>query len=414
MGFSVSTLASALVGACSLLYFGVASHWLGDEALSLFVIAMAEVGIIQALLIPRAWLYVISAPKDALGERVSASMAIEVIGGALGLLILVAYCAVRGFDSDGFQLRLIVYFSFWIPSLTSVNGAYRAAQRWFAYFMWIAGSTILRVPMLALVVPHLDRTVSPARSIMQAALASYLVPELIRVCVGLPPLLRRYFRWPSIGSLRAAFLPVSANWRFDVGSSLTDSLDKLFVGALFGPHILTVYFFARRIAGAVTMVQESFYAHVYQRRIESLRSPSESCFLWFSYAAGLGISLSIALFVGVIFFIVSTSPVGAHYLPESAVSNPVLFICVIGLDAVFCANRWYRYISLHWGASLLFAIRIASFLVFLLVAWWDVDIMSPSTPLTAMACALFIDTLALVYFVRATQKSHRPLSPLAQ
>lgn len=397
-GFSVPTLAGGVVAVASLAYFTAASRWLGDEALSLFVVAMAEVAVLQALLIPRTWLHVI-AGTGSLGCRLSQSVVLELVGGVTGLLVLLAYVSLRDFESNAIALRLVVYVSLWVPSLTSATGFYRASHRWLSYFFWIAGSALLRFP--ALVWWNANQQAwtgsNATDSVLSMVVVTYLLPEMLRLVLGYLPLLPRHWQSTTIPALRNALKLISSNWRFDFLSALTESLDKVIVGLLFSPAVLVCYFFARRIAGVIPMVIEPYFAHVYQRQAETSNQFPGSHFWRQHYFRGLAISATLALLSCALILVLVDWTGARAAIPEAVTQQLGLFCAVLAIDAVMCANKWYRYMSQRTGASALFAMRTVSFCAFVLVATLPIGPPFGGTPVPAMLISLIIDVAALVY-----------------
>jgi O-antigen/teichoic acid export membrane protein len=194
----------------------------------------------------------------------------------------------------------------------------------------------------------------------------FFVPDLIRYLLVNLTFLPRFFSLPSMEDFIRGLRSIWHNWLFDFGSAITESGDKILVGALIGPQLLVAYFFARKIGAAVTIVIEPFYAEHY-RRIVVGQAEQRTRRQIATYLQGVLLGASVCL-VGIsVVLVASRIPFVSSYVPEAVQTNLVLFCAILLIDSGVAANRWSRYISQSGNRSLvLLTFRIALIFTFAL------------------------------------------------
>lgn len=359
--FAVPTITAGLAAGLSVLFFlGLADRF-GDVVLARIVLLQASVALLQMLLIPSAWVYLLGAGRgDDADFRYSQGISLEWASTGLGVLIILAVGLVIGSAADG---AIFMFLSLATQASASTLGWLRAHDSWRRYVAWVLLTNGIR-PVLIWLSPALVKAgliPDVGGDVQLIALIFFLLPELVRLALIYLPMLVRHYRWPGFAACRAGATHIYKNWFFDVGSAATDQADKLLVGGLLGPQILVAYFFARRIGIVTVMVTEPFYWESFRRsRLGAavpryfttwLQGIGFAGLLWVALVAGLLVTLQI--------------PALARFVPDAVIEYLPLFFAVVLFDGLSAANRWSRFLAQITGQSLeLLGVRLLSFGVF--------------------------------------------------
>ncbi len=363
--FAVPSLTSGTTAVLSVLFFTGLSHVYGDTMLGEIILVQASVALVQIACVPQCWVYVLGARNaDDLRARYSQGLAAENAGIAVGLAVLLLLLALPiSFVGRWSGAALLIYVSLAIQASSSCISWLRATERWKRYVLWNVGANLMRAPLIwatpALVRDGwLPKVHEPASVI----LLYFVAPDLIRWVVIYLPIATRNYVWPGFRATLLGTREIFKNWMYDLGSAVTDVADKVVVGALLGPQLLVVYFFARKLGVVVTMMTEPFYAEHY-RRVSALadRSTRDQAK---RRVYRLGLSLAAAVFVGLVMLVAGAVllPPLAEHVPPSILHHMTIFVLVLLIDCAMTANRWSRYIAqLQGGSVRLLALRMTLF-----------------------------------------------------
>jgi hypothetical protein len=366
--FAVPTVCSAVAAALSLIFYGAFSHFYGDTVLGWVIMLTAAMSLVQLGLVPQAWLYVVGATDDAnLQKRFSIGVLAEAGGGLMGLCVIALLFTLpidllRSYRSEA----LLVFAGLWIAGSSSVQGLSRARGSWRPYAAWVLIPNVLRV-IFVIALPLAARAgIIPDLGEHTVAMIGiyFFAPDLLRFLLVNLGFLAKFFHLPSTDDFIAGLRGIWHNWLFDFGSAITESGDKILVGALVGPHLLAAYFFARKIGAAVTIVIEPFYAEHYRRIVLGPPEQRKQAQIA-TYIKGTLLGIAVSSVGAGVVLTVSSMPVAAIYVPEGVQTNIALFCAVLLIDSGIAANRWGRYISQSRNRSLMLLIfRIMSFSIF--------------------------------------------------
>jgi hypothetical protein len=403
--FAVPSVCSAATSVLSLIFYGAFSRFYGDTLLGWVIILTASMSLVQLGLVPQAWLYVVGALDDPnLRTRFSIGVLAEAGGGVLGLCVLAILFSLpidllRNHRSEA----LLVFGGLWIAGSSSLQGLLRARGTWRPYAAWMLVPSVLRVLFIFAFPLATGAGLMPDLANHSVALIAiyFFVPDLIRYLLVNIAFLPKWFVLPSMGNFVEGLRGIWHNWLFDFGSAITESGDKVLVGALVGPYILTAYFFARKIGGAVTLVIEPFYAEHYRRIALSPpeRRPRRQVA---TYLLGLSLGVCISLLGAGTVLAASEIPFFSPYIPEAVRMNILLFSAVLVIDSGISANRWSRYISQSGNRSLVLLIfRVASFLTFGLSLFLLDDLSGGSALALSFALLWLLDIIFLGVMFRS-------------
>lgn len=361
---AVPTLASAAAAALSILFYAGFARLAGDVMLGEVILTLSSVALLQIAVVPQVWVYIVAAHEDGeIDRRYGVGVVLELLGGLAGLALLLGALALPLRWLDGYRgAALWQYLALWLAGSTAAQGWFRAHEDWRRYAAWVVLPNLVRA---ALVAAALAGWLAVGSGRAMLTFAFFFVPELARWLPLNLPLLVARFRLQPRGVLIEGSRRALQNWLFDIGSALTEVADKVVVGALLGPQLLVVYFFARKVGVAATMVVEPVYAESYRRimRGEIVRSP---------LLTGMAVALAVAAALLAGFAAVLHWPLLARVVPAAVAENAWLFAALVVIDALVAANRWSRFLSqLRGRAPLLLVVRLALFAGFagLLAAW---------------------------------------------
>jgi hypothetical protein len=308
--------------------------------------------------------------REELVARYRRGFSAEVACIALGALVIAAISTLP--IGDKWSGVLIIYASLAVQASSSCLGWLRATENWRRYMLWVIGANLIRVPLIW-ATPSLvtEGWLPDVRGEQALVMAIYfLAPDLVRWVAIALPIAFRHYRWPGLSETIGATRIILQNWLFDVGSSMTDTADKVVVGALLGSQTLVAYFFARRLGIVATMVCEPFYAEHFRRNMAIpnavARRQRQAAIYW----QGLGFAL--ALFVAMMGAILAATlvPALATLMPNAVLALLPLFASVLLVDCLIAANRWSRFIAqLNGGSLQLLGVRLALFSLFVLNVW---------------------------------------------
>ena len=251
---AIPTVCYAIASASALVFYAGFSRLYGDQLLGAAILISSTMSILQIAVVPQAWAYILASPSQAeLVKRFSAGVMAEVAGGLAGLCVVLVVSVlpipiIRQYSTDA----LLIYCSLWVAGSTSTQGYFRAQERWAWFATWVLLPNALRVSLLFLL-PWASRADFVDGTLVFDAhllfFVYFLLPELVgRVIVTNTPLLIRHFRLLSVHEFVTGLRHIGHNWLFDIGSALTETADKVVVGALLGPQLLVPYFFGRKEA----------------------------------------------------------------------------------------------------------------------------------------------------------------------
>jgi len=368
---AVPTIASGLAAALSVLFFTGLSRVIGDALLGQVILVQAVAAIVVILCVPQCWVYMIAAQsREELVARYRRGFSAEVASIALGALVI---APISVFPlGDKWSGILIIYTSLAVQASSSCLGWLRATENWRRYTLWVLGANLVRVPLIWATPWLVTKGWLPdVRGEQALVMAIYfLAPDLVRWIAIALPIAFRHYRWPGLSETIGATRIVLQNWLFDVGSSLTDTADKVVVGALLGSQTLVAYFFARRLSIVATMVCEPFYAEHFRRNMAIPNPVVRRQRQAVIYRQGLG--LAFALFVAMMgaILVAALMPVLATLMPNAVLALLPLFALVLLFDCLIAANRWSRFIvQLNGGSLQLLGVRLVLFSLFVLNVW---------------------------------------------
>jgi len=197
-----------------------------------------------------------------------------------------------------------------------------------------------------------------------AILLYFTVADAVRWLLMYLPLVRRNYQLPSFATTISGTRKILQNWFFDVGSAFTDIADKVIVGAVLGPQLLVVYFFARKVGTVASMVNEPFFTEHFRRigqTVGTLRASAQTRI----YRHGIALSGVIFIGVATVVALALRVPQIAHFMPPSIAVHLLLFVLILGIDCALAANRWSRFVTqLDGGVKLLLLVRLSAFGLF--------------------------------------------------
>ena len=362
--FALPAVAVGIAAGLSVLFYLGFARVFGDTILGQVILTLSSVALLQIAVVPQSWVYIVGAHgAEEIAARFAQAATIEWAGGCAGLALLAAGTLLPiAVLSGNREAILLQYVALWAAGSTSTQGFFRAREDWRRYAAWVVTPNLARVVLIgaALVPGHPLGGLAGDRAAL--VLVFFLTPELIRYAAFNLPTLLRHYRVPPRATLRPAATRILQNWLFDMGSALTEVADKVVVGALLGPQLLVVYFFARKLGVAATMVVEPVYAEHYRRVLLRAagreRTTAQRRVYWIGLATAL---VMAALVVAAVTGSLQIAPL-ARLVPETVRANVPLFVGLVLVDCLIAANRWSRYLSqLEGQAQLLLMVRILLF-----------------------------------------------------
>ena len=406
--FAVPTAVAGINAGLSLLFFVGISHVLGDRMLGEIILVQSSVALLQITCVPSCWIYVLGgAGEGILRKRFSEGVVAEVGGILLGAAVLALVLALPfDFVQPWRQGAFAMYISLAVQASSSCMGWLRAHGQWRRYSAWVVASNLIRVPLIwltPLLVEHGWLAVPRDRA--TAIFVYFALADIVRWLFFYLPVVRRIFAFPGWPSVVAGTRRILQNWFFDVGSALTEIADKIVVGAVLGPQLLVVYFFARRLGVIATMINEPYYAEHY-RRIAAMTVDR----LWSSaqtrvYRRGLLLSATLFVAMATVISVGLRIPAVAQHLPPTAVRYQLVFLLILLTDCALAANRWSRFVTqLQGGVKLLLALRLALFVAFSAGVWSFGNRFDGLGLCLAFGLVWAIECSALAFWLR---RSHR-------
>ena len=360
--FLVPSACGAVVAATSLVFYALFDRVFGSAFLGMVIIVQSVAAILQMTVVPQSWLYVMAAPdRPELERRYALSMLIELITGAAGTILALGltFLPIRVLSAHRWELVLI-FLGLWAAGSTSHQGFLRARLAWTRYTIYILWPAFIRLAFIltAALLPRLGITVRWSDWSVAVIGALFFVPEASRYAVAQSWGLSRHGqRFPG-AEMVAALRRIAHNWLFDLGSGFIENADKLLVGWLVSPTILVVYFFARRIGGAITIAIEPLYAELY-RRIEVRRTPHRRRDETLAWLIGAAVAAVAAGGLALLFIGAELVPAVARYIPASLTANPAIFVTLLLIDAGVSVNRWARFLYQEgFGSTFLLFVRL--------------------------------------------------------
>lgn len=362
--FALPAVAVGIAAALSVLFYLGFARAFGDVVLGQVILTLSSVALLQIAVIPQSWVYIVGAHgAEEIATRFAQAATIEWLGGSAGLLLLAGATFLPIAVLNGNREAILFQFmALWAAGSTSTQGFFRAREDWTRYALWIVTPNLVRLALVATALSPGHPLGGLAGDRAALVLVFFLTPELLRYSLFNVPTLVRHYRAPTRAALRPAAGRILQNWLFDMGSALTEVADKVVVGALLGPQLLVVYFFARKLGVAATMVVEPVYAEHYRRVL--LRKPGRERTVAQRrvYWIGLGTAVTMAtLVISAVAGSLQIAPL-AGLVPASVRANVLLFFGLVLVDCLIAANRWSRYLSqLEGAAKLLLMVRVSLF-----------------------------------------------------
>ncbi|WP_426164940.1 hypothetical protein [Sandarakinorhabdus sp. DWP1-3-1] len=370
----IPTLTSGLAAGLSVLFFIGLSAAFGDRMLGEIILVQAIVQIVVVTCVPQCFVYLLGSRDDTdTAQRYSQGAVAELGGVALALLVLGVGLNLPIPGLSTVQAGAVPMFvSLAVQALGSCQARLRTLERWPRYMLWVLLPNMVRVPLiwatpLAQSVGYLPDFAGDRAAII---VTYFVIPDILRLALIYIPNLVSHFVRPQDECFLGGLRQILRNWWFDIGSALTEIADKIVVGAMLGPELLVVYFFARRIGIVAIMVIEPLYAESFRRmqKIDSsLRTAASELRI---FGNGLAMAISLFIVMATLFSGALLVPAVAVTIPEPIIVHRLLFFMVLFFDCVVSANRWSRYAAqLRGKSATLFAIRIMLFSVFTLGVW---------------------------------------------
>jgi hypothetical protein len=403
--YAIPSFSAGLAALISIVYYSLFAISFGNDLLGLFIFLLSIVSLVQIALIPQAWVYIIAAPTDNdTHYRFSVAAVVELIGGILATLVLLVLCLIPALPLRAHvKESMIIFGGLWIAGCSSPQGLARRLNLWKTFMQWILLPNIIRLIFIMAYIngirPFGNLTGDDNR--WAIFFIFYFVPEIIRFLLVYPRLLRKFYVPVQLEYVYVETKKILRNWMYDVGSAITEVADKIVVGALLGPILLVVYFFARKFSIISIMFLEPYFAESYRRIV----TPDNSNLLKTAtkiYLSGIAMSLSMfALIVTGLFYVHAHLYSVGRLVPSVIYEHLYVFIAVLAIDCLIAANRWGRFLSHLTSKHIqLFIVRILSFALFvagclILIPWFS----GAAVPLVFFCCWI-IETIFDVYLLR--------------
>jgi hypothetical protein len=403
--YVIPSFSSGLAALISIGYYSLFAINFGNDLLGLFIFLLSIVSLVQIAFIPQAWVYIIAATTDRDAHyRFSVGALVELFGGILAALILLVLCLIPALPLRAHvKEAMIILGGLWIAGCSSPQGLARRLNLWNIYMQWMLLPNIIRLIFIMAYIngfrPFGRLTGDDHR--WKIYLIFYLVPEIIRFLLVYPRLLKKFFVPVQLKHVYMETIKILRNWLFDVGSAITEVADKIVVGALLGPILLVVYFFARKFSIISIMFLEPYFAESYRRLV----TPDNSNPLKTAtkiYLNGIAMSLSVfALIVTGLFYSHSHLYSVARLVPSVIYEHLYVFTAVLAIDCLIAANRWGRFISHLTSKHVhLFIVRIISFAIFVIGCFILIPWFSDAAVPAALFCCWIFETIFDVYLLR--------------
>lgn len=355
---------SAAVGGSSLIFYSILMAQSDATLMAGFISITAIASIVQIGLVPNTMIFVYSAgTRKRRNNNVFYAVILEIIGLSIGALLL-------GLAALVYETQIaiiIVFLSYSMAGSTSCIGYIRAENRWLFYIIAFVLPSALRLAIILIDLAN-GRIQSTLSGI---ALHYLLLPEIIRYAIVVPPIFFSNFRMPNWLSMQRACRIVFGNWVYDVGSAMVEVGDRLILSLLLSPNLLVLYFFARRLGAATTIVLEPFYAITFKTIVNSKVESYLARDLLNVLGRGYIISGTIALLCwGSLSSVLYSVQSAASFIPALVEDFGLTFGALVLIDAAIAANRWGRYLSLLDGHVLaLMTSRLMCLALFFCIVW---------------------------------------------
>jgi hypothetical protein len=382
---------SGLVALCSFAFYTFLTVIYGSSVTSQFIASCALASILQVVLIPQGWVYILASlsPRDSI-QRYQSTLILESLGSALGICILILLINPFFHRAD----VTVAFIAYAMAGSTSSQGLLRFENKWGLYSINILLPSIIR---LGLVIWGLQDKDGTTLNVLNIILIYLLLPELIRFAVFNFP---RFFQFSLIRSFLLAqksFVYIYRNWFYDAGSSLIENIDKLVIQLIASPGIMLTYFFARKVTSISSMLIEPYYSTSFSGIIRSEAHLQNGLRLYKPLANGYKIAvLSSIVIISFIIILPALAPL-SHYLPNFTTQLFILFVTIVIIDSLISANRWARYASiLTDNARNYFLARIGFFCIFMLIT----IVFSRYSPEFSLSIGLFVSFLIESLYIR--------------
>lgn len=355
---------SITVAGSSLIFYAILTAHADATLMASLITAAAAASMVQIAVVPNTMIFVYSAgTQKSREDAVFYAAMFELIGIAIGATSL----GLGAIFLPNGSAVLLAFLGYGMAGSTSAIGYIRADRKWAFYVIAYVLPSALRLMLLMV---DLGRGNVPSE-LYEIVRRYFLIPELARYAIVMPPIFIRSLRFPRRSRLQRALRTVFHNWIFDLGSALVEVGDRLILSAIVTPKLLVLYFFARRLGAAATIVLEPFYAINFKSFVNSIEGNRNSRDLMNVLIKGYLIGGFMALFVwGILSLAPHTVPTSIRFIPAFTTEYPFAFPAVMLIDSVIAANRWSRYISLLDGRTFtLLGWRFFCLSLFVLVTW---------------------------------------------
>lgn len=347
--YAIPSLSSGLAALISIVYYSLFAVHFGNDLLGTFIFLLSIVSLIQIALIPQTWVYIIAAPTDReVHFRFSVGAVVELFGGILAAVVLLVICLIPALPLLAHAREAAIIFpGLWIAGCSSPQGLARRLNLWNVFMYWMLLPNIIRLIFILAYVNEIGPfgQLNGNTNRWEIFLIFYLIPEIIRFLLIYPLLLRNYFVPVQLKRVYSETKKILGNWMFDVGSAITEVADKIVVGALLGPILLVVYFFARKFSIVSTMLLEPYFAESYRRLVTSDNSDLIKTATKI-YITGIAISISVFALIVTALYLKGNVHFVERLLPSVIFEHSYVFIAVLALDCLIAANRWGRFLSI--------------------------------------------------------------------
>lgn len=356
----------ALVAAVSLAFYSALVQLVSRDLAAAYIAAISLAAIVQIACVPQAWIYTFTAAEKERAARTTNAAVAETLGFLIGFAVVLPLAALTG---DGVAL-VLAYAALGMAGSTSTLGLVRAKGDWALYALIVTFPSIARVALIG-VTTLAETNPGSDPSLASLVFLYLLVPEGARyVLLHLPILLRAWEGFTWIG-VRESAAHLFRNWYFDIGSAATEVADKYILSHLLSPAVLLVYFFARKISSATTIVLEPFYSARY-RTLSSIETTREKRrHSTNTLRKGYAVALLVSLLTWAIVQILGMTSIGTFsFIPAAILAYAGLLALCMAIDGALAANRWGRYLSIVQNrARALLLARLACFATFIAVTW---------------------------------------------
>lgn len=402
--YAIPSLSSGLAALISIVYYSLFSVNFGNDLLGMFIFLLSIVSLVQIALIPQTWVYIIAAPSDLEAHfRFSVGAVVELFGGILAALVLLVICLIPALPLRAHAKEAAIIFTgLWIAGCSSPQGLARRLNLWNVFMCWMLLPNIIRLIFILAYVNEIRPfgQLNGNTNSWKIFLIFYLIPEVIRFLGVYPRLLRKFFVPVQLKHAYSETKKILSNWMFDVGSAITEVADKIVVGALLGPILLVVYFFARKFSIVSSMLLEPYFAESYRRLLtsDSANLLKDSTKI---YLSGIAISLSVFALIVIALYLQGHVYFIERLVPSVIYEHSYVFIAVLAIDCLIAANRWGRYLSHLTNRHIqLFIIRITSFALFAMGCYFLFPLFSDFAVPVAFFCCWIFETSYDIYLLR--------------